>query len=224
MDSEPTILGYYRIVKNNRKLLIYFVGIPVIITMIGSLLSHKIYESTASILPPEDTMNSGNTSALSRLSSEYSSLLPGLAETSSPSDIINAMLKSDRMAQDIINNFNLKERYKQKYRIYMKRKLAKNTDISISKENVISITVLDTDPQIAADIANFYVSNLDKMNAELELSSSNPIVRILDVAYPAERKTKPRIKLNMFLAAFFSTTIFICYIFSKEYLKKLREP
>jgi uncharacterized protein involved in exopolysaccharide biosynthesis len=46
------------------------------------------------------------------------------------------------------------------------------TRIVITKEKVIKITVEDRDPQLASDIANFYVSNLDRLNQTLSVSKA----------------------------------------------------
>ena len=41
-----------------------------------------------------------------------------------------------------------------------------------SKEKVIKVTVEDKDPQMAADIPNFYVLNLDRLNQTLSVSKA----------------------------------------------------
>ena len=46
------------------------------------------------------------------------------------------------------------------------------TRIVVSKEKVIKVTVEDKDPQLASDIANFYVSNLDQLNQTLSVSKA----------------------------------------------------
>jgi uncharacterized protein involved in exopolysaccharide biosynthesis len=45
--------------------------------------------------------------------------------------------------------------------------------VSLSKEGIISVKVEDTDPQLAADIANFYVVNLDQMLARIATTEAS---------------------------------------------------
>jgi uncharacterized protein involved in exopolysaccharide biosynthesis len=54
-----------------------------------------------------------------------------------------------------------------------RKALEGNTKITVSKEKVTKITVEDKDPQRAADIANLYVSNLDRLNRTLNVSKAS---------------------------------------------------
>jgi len=71
------------------------------------------------------------------------------------------------MAQDLVDRFNLKGYYKAKYTEEAIQGIQNATDISVSKEGVISVKVEDKDPKLAADIANAYVTNLDRLFAKL---------------------------------------------------------
>jgi uncharacterized protein involved in exopolysaccharide biosynthesis len=71
------------------------------------------------------------------------------------------------MAQELVDRFNLKEYYRVKYSEDAVKALENVTDIKISKEGAVSVTVEDKDPKLAADIANAYVTNLDRLFAKL---------------------------------------------------------
>src|SRR5439155_15884950 len=45
------------------------------------------------------------------------------------------------------------------------RQLRNVTDISVAKEGVIAVRIEDRDPRLAADMANFYVEQLDRLIA-----------------------------------------------------------
>jgi uncharacterized protein involved in exopolysaccharide biosynthesis len=66
-----------------------------------------------------------------------------------------------------VDRFNLKGYYKAKYTEEAIQGIQNATDISVSKEGVISVKVEDKDPKLAADIANAYVTNLDRLFAKL---------------------------------------------------------
>lgn len=130
----------------------------------------KIYESKAAILPPREG-GGGSSLAAAFSSSAVSQLLGGLGSLlpsgGSNRDVFVAILKSRTMAEEIISRFNLKDYYKAQYVVDAIRILQQVTDITISKEGVISIAVEDKDPKLAADIANAYVTNLDRLFVKL---------------------------------------------------------
>lgn len=101
--------------------------------------------------------------------------LPGISIPSlTPTrDTFISILKSRTMAQDIVEQFNLKERYQAEYLSDAIKALQGATDIKVSKEGVISVTVEDTDPKLAADIANFYATNLDRLLARFGTSEAS---------------------------------------------------
>ncbi len=78
-----------------------------------------------------------------------------------------AILKSRTMAKDFITRFKLKDYYKARYTEDVIKALQNATDITVSKESVLTITVADRDPKLAANIANAYVTNLERLFAKL---------------------------------------------------------
>lgn len=69
------------------------------------------------------------------------------------------------MAEDLVGRLKLKEYYKVESTGQAIGALQGATDISVSKEGVISVKVEDKDPKLAADMANAYVTSLDRMFA-----------------------------------------------------------
>ena len=96
--------------------------------------------------------------------------LPGIPAT--PTDIFVAMLKSRVMADEVIKQFDLMKVYEAKTRQDARKALESDTKIMVSKEKVIKVTVEARSPQLASDIANFYVANLDRLNRTLNVTKS----------------------------------------------------
>lgn len=220
-EKETTFSDYWKIVYKNKKTVISIFIFAEILTFIFTALSPRIYESTASVLPPE-IENPGMTSlsSLGFRRTIVGGTFPDLFGGTSTSDTVIAMLKSRRMAEDIVKKFELQKIYGKKLSGDAIGKLKSNTRIKQSREYVISITVESEKKDLASQLANFYVSNLNTMNDELELTSAKPIVRVLDVARPAERKSKPSLRLNLFFAAVLSVIAGILVVFGDEYLLK----
>jgi capsule polysaccharide export protein KpsE/RkpR len=66
-----------------------------------------------------------------------------------------------------VDRFKLKEYYHTQLTEAAIKRLQGATDIAVSKEGVIAVTMEDTDPKRAADIANAYVTILDRTSAKL---------------------------------------------------------
>ncbi|HSB44170.1 MAG TPA: Wzz/FepE/Etk N-terminal domain-containing protein, partial [Nitrospira sp.] len=175
-EEEVTLLDYWQVVSKRKKSIIAFCSVMVGAALVVSLLLPKIYESTATLLPQLESNTGFGLGALlgsSAAGSAAQSLgisLPGAPAT--PTDIFTAMLKSRIMADEVIRQFNLQERYEKKTMQETRLALENATRIVVSKEKVIKITVEDKDPQLAADIANFYVLNLDRLNQTLSVSKA----------------------------------------------------
>ncbi len=176
-EDEINLLGYWRLLWKRRWLIGSLCTTAVITTMIVSLMMPKIYESTATLLPQLASGQDGGLGALfasSATGSAAQSLgiaLPRMPATST--DIFAAMLKSRTMADDLIERLDLMDYYEAKTMHDARNALRGATRIKETREKVIEITVEDKDAQRAAEIANFYVTNLDRLNRALSVSKAS---------------------------------------------------
>jgi len=88
-------------------------------------------------------------------------------------DMLGNVLKSRTMAQAVVERFHLRERYGSQYLEDAVKRLRALTTITTSREGVISVRVEDTDPKLAADMANFYVEELNRRVAEYNTSEAS---------------------------------------------------
>ena len=89
-----------------------------------------------------------------------------------PTDVFVTILKSRVMADEVITKFNLMDRYREKTMIETREELEDRVRITVTKEKAIKMAVEDSDAQIAAEMANFYVANLDRMNRTVNVSKA----------------------------------------------------
>ena len=182
-EDEVNLLDYLRVIRKQRRMLIRLFCSAILLTMVVSLLLPKVYESTASILPQIDSKEglgglgsllalsgSGGAGGAGALAQGLGITLPGMPAT--PTDIFVAMLKSRIMADAVIKQFDLMKLYKAKTMQDARKDLESDTKITVSKEKVIKVTVEAKSPQLASDIANFYVANLDRLNRTLNVTKS----------------------------------------------------
>ncbi len=175
--SEAPSSDIHGIVRSaaRRKALVIAITLTVsTATMVVSLLLPKVYRSTAAILPPADAREGsglGNLMAnvpMAQLASPFTGSFGG----PSTSDLFMGMLKSRAMADEVIQKFDLKRRFECKTFEATRKRLESDTQIKLSKEKLITITVDAESPQLAADIANHYFAHLDKLNRTVNVTKA----------------------------------------------------
>lgn len=172
-EEEVNLLNYWRVIWKHRRLIAGLLTVSMLAALVVSLLMPKIYESTATLLPQLDSAEGSGLGALLAAGGAAQSLgvsLPGTPAT--PTDLFLAMLKSRVMADEVIKKFNLMDYYGTKTMDDARKALEATTRITVSKEKVIKLVVEAKDPKFAADIANFYVENLDRLNRTLNVSKA----------------------------------------------------
>jgi tyrosine-protein kinase Etk/Wzc len=164
-DEEISLLDYWRVVRKHLRLIVVLYAIAVLATMGYSLWTPKIYESTATILAPDERGGRSLGLASALAASGVAQAAPGLSMPSlTPQrDIFVSILKSRAMAQAVVQRFDLQERFQVPFLSDAIRRLAGMTTVTLSKDGVISVKVQETDLRLAAEIANFYVTRLDQM-------------------------------------------------------------
>jgi len=194
-EQEINLLDYGRVLWKNRFLIIVLFFVISAGTLIYSLQLPKIYKATASILSPVDSSKSGG------LSSLLGTLGPQIGLTAQPSssEIFVAILKSRSAADKVIDRFNLQKVYGSKMKENTRRTLAGNTEINISKEKMINISVLDKDPRKAAEIANYYVETLDGLNQTLNITTAGEKKRFIEKRLEETREDLKKAEESLFL-------------------------
>jgi uncharacterized protein involved in exopolysaccharide biosynthesis len=132
----------------------------------------KIYEATTTLIAPRES-GSGLLGGLA-VSGLLQQLTPGLSLPSfAPNrDMLMSILRSRTVRQAVVEKFGLQERYQARHVEDAINTLGSATNVSISKEGVIAVRVEDTDPQLAAQIANFYVQQLDRLVAQYDVGEA----------------------------------------------------
>ncbi len=162
-EDEINLLDYWRVIWKYKWLIGGLCAASVSAALIFSLLSPKIYESKVTIITPKEGGGSSLLSALGAVG-----LGQQIAGISIPSltpnrDTVVSILKSRTIAHSLVEQFKLKDYYKVLHVEDAIQSLQGTTKVSVSKEGVIEIKVEDSNPQMAADIANAYTEQLDRL-------------------------------------------------------------
>lgn len=163
-----------------RRLLLRSAAISLVLSLGIAFIIPKHYESTARIMPPDQGGGSGAL-ALAALAGHplngiggLGALAGGLLGSKNTSALFVNLLRSGSVSGQLIDRFNLQHVYRKRYRIEAAKYLAHHTDIVDDKKTgVITITVDDTDPHRARDLAQAYLDELDKLVMRTSTSSAH---------------------------------------------------
>jgi tyrosine-protein kinase Etk/Wzc len=183
------------ILLSRRKWILVVTLAAAVLVGLVSLFLPNMYTATTSILPPEQ-----NQSAANALVGQIG-LLSGLSGADlglkNPSDIFLAMLKSRSVGDAIINQFDLRKIYRVKRYQDARKKLGERSDIFTEKEGLISVSVTDTDPNRAAEMANAYVDQLRSLNQGLAVSEAAQRRLFYEQKLASEREDMARAELAL---------------------------
>ena len=169
----PNWLRNATILWRRRRLLLRVAGISLLLSLLIAFTLPKQYKSSARIMPPS---NSGaNTAMIAALAGRalggLGSLAGSLLGTGNTTALFVDLLRSGTVADHLIDRFDLQRVYRQRYRADTAKHLAhRTTIIDDKKSGVITITVEDTDPRRARDVAQGY---LDELNLLLNRTSTS---------------------------------------------------
>ncbi len=167
--------------------------------LILMLFYPRTYQSTVSILPPEEENNLGGFGSLLS-KGDFSSILTG-GMSSASSQLFVEILKSRSAALYVVKKMNLIEFLNAEDNIEAAEKLQDRLNTDISKEGIISINVSvkskfiplifdDTDSlkKLAARISNTYIEALDSINKEKLSSKAKNARRYMEIQINETRK------------------------------------
>jgi len=142
-----------------------------------ALLIPARYQSTTRLMPPDSQANAsmGMLAALTAKSGNGMGTVAGeLLGIRGSGALFTGILGSRTVEDRLIARFQLHKVYGIRLEQDTRAKLAENTEISEDrKSGIITISVTDRDPRLAAGIAQAYVEELNQLVAELSTSAAH---------------------------------------------------
>lgn len=180
-----------------------------LLATITAFLIPKHYESVVRVVPAESSTSGGGNSMMGLLSKaigggDSSSGLgmgldaASLLGTKTPAAFYVEVLKSRTVQDRLINSFDLRARYRKPTYYEARRKLKKFTDIEYDyKSGVITLKVTDYEPEIAEQIANAYIQELNRLAVELNTSSAHREREFLEERLKTAKRDLSRASLDL---------------------------
>jgi len=212
-NEELDLVEIFHKLWRKKFFLMFCVFIPMIIAMIISFTIPKRYTSTATMLAPEVAAGGGI------IQTPFGGLsASSLGEKIISTQAVIALLTSEEMLLDFISHFELKKRLGFKtVRKTIKYVSEEMTSIELlSEEGIIRISVEAFSPEMSKAMVEFYLSNLENLNAKFKLTSKYPAVKVISPPFIPEKKSFPKTTVNMAIAGFLGLVLGLSYIYLKE--------
>jgi tyrosine-protein kinase Etk/Wzc len=171
--DKQHFLEPFIVLAKHKFFILCFVAGGAILSLVVSLLLPVYYTANAKILPPQQgqSMASAMLSQLGQLGPLIGAA-GGNAGIRNPNDMYVSMLRSRTVGDNMVDHFFLMSVYGEKLRVEARRKLDDRTEIVAGKDGVISISVEDRDPTRAAEMANAYIDELEKLTKTLAVTDA----------------------------------------------------
>lgn len=167
--DEINLIDLLLVITRRRKTIIIITFFVFSFACLISLLMPNIYQARAKILPPIQEENSISTTlkSLGDLAA-----LNGGSISGNSADFYVGLLKSRRIADSVIEHFDLMDKYDWETRLGAYDALSQKVQISSDpKTQFITVAVEDENPEFSAKLANSYIEELKKLNVQINLNS-----------------------------------------------------
>lgn len=175
--NEIDLLDYLNVIVKRRRMILRNAFYAAVAMAVISLILPKTYTASTTLLPPED---SGNTGLQSLLANSPVSFLDLGGLSTSSAELFVEILKSRSVAEGVLaRKYAYEDSLQTLYEIWEMesrdeavKKLRNKTTVILNEQGIIQISVELNEPELAAQVANAYASELDRVNREKSVSKA----------------------------------------------------
>ncbi|MBS1802386.1 MAG: chain length determinant family protein [Acidobacteria bacterium] len=156
------------------KLIAIVASACIVATLLAVVLSPRRYVARVVILPPQQSASAGAAMMAQMSSAGMLAAAGGTLGIKNPNDQQIALLKSRIVEDALIERFHLQSLYRKKFLSITRKNWEKvtTTDNGL-KDGLIRLTVMDSDPNRAAELANGWVDEYKRFTATLALTEAS---------------------------------------------------
>ena len=171
--DEILLLDLLIVVAERKRVVFWVTAVFAFLAVAISLLLPKRYTAIVTQLTPQQ-----NTSIGSALAGQLGGIAALAGSTfrlnSGPNDAIVGMLRSRTVEDAMVQRFGLMQEYKARYPSDARKKFEHRATVDGSgKDNLIRISVVDEDPNRAAELANGYVEQFRALSQNLAITEAS---------------------------------------------------
>jgi uncharacterized protein involved in exopolysaccharide biosynthesis len=171
---ELQLLDLLIILSKRRRFIVRFVLGAVVAAVITVCLIPNRYTAETVVMPPGQN-SSMSSNLLSQMGGgALASLAGGSLGIKNSGDLYVSLFRGRAIEDAMIQRFGLMQRYDKKRLSDARQKFESKSTVALgTKDGLIKITVTDSDPKMAADMANGYVEEFRKLSANLAISEAS---------------------------------------------------
>jgi len=156
------------VLANRRVLIVWTVILSTAAAVVAALLLPQWFRASALLLPPKNvTLPIDAVGRMSEVVSVTEGLdLPVMA---TQTDVYARMLRSRSVTDRVIEEYDLQARFKARNRDEAYKAFLSRAEFRVTEEGLLEVSMEDHNPQMAADIANALVRELDRVNRDIVL-------------------------------------------------------
>ncbi len=187
-QPRPGSLTFYVRLLRWRRLILTNTLIVAVLAVCISLLLPNWYAASVSVLPPQEDVISiaGLTNAMGGALGAAGQAVRALGSgmdlpfMSSKSDYLAGLLRSRRLREKLVIEHNLTEEYKCDNLDQTLLSFADNITIRVGREGILRLTIMDKDPQRAADMTATALRILDEIQRDTHRSRASAVRQFID--------------------------------------------
>ena len=165
------LLGLLLVIAREKKMIMRATLAAAFLSSVIALLLPEVYSAKAVILPPQEDQSGLNPLAALSLIGGNGGLSSAIG-LENPSDIYIGMLKSRSVADALIQRFKLQALYGTGSVAETREELEKQVSVTNGTYGLITVVFEDGNAQRAADIANAYVEELEKLTRRIAITEA----------------------------------------------------
>lgn len=169
-DDEINLLDLLQVVVDNLRLLLLGPLAVGLLALGISFVMTPIFTATTRFLPPQQ-QQSAAASLMASLGA-LGGVAGAAAGLKNPADQFVAFMKSESVANALIDRFKLMDRYQVDFKADARLQLQAQTTIAAGKDGIIELNFNDKDPKVAAELANAYVTELGHLLNRLAVTEA----------------------------------------------------
>ena len=179
MDRDGrNILDYLYVVLRWRRFIVLSVVVVALATAAISMTMPLRWTASATLLPPEEERGTFGIAGL--IGAAVPAGLGSLVGGTPPSENLVVLLESRRLLGAVVDRFGLLEEYGAPDRLQAIDILFQHIEKEIGLNGSIKLKVTASDPQRAADMANFAAAQLDSINREIKRQQAHDLRLFLE--------------------------------------------
>lgn len=170
--DEISIFNLLIVLAERKRIIFGFTAVFAILAIVISLLLPKSYTATVTLLPPQQNSSTG--AALASQLGGMAALAGSSLGLKNPNDMYVAMFKSRTVEDAMVQHFGLIQEYRTRYLSDASKAFEGQAKVDNSgKDGLIRISVTDSDPRRAAELANGYVDQFRILSQYLAITEAS---------------------------------------------------